>query len=55
MCGGPTRRTVPLPQAIAYALLADLPPIYGLYCSVVPVLVYSLTTTSKHTYGSASS
>ena len=36
-------------QAISYALLADLPPIYGLFCSVAPVLVYALTTSSPHT------
>uniref|UniRef100_A0A6U1U0C5 STAS domain-containing protein n=1 Tax=Vannella robusta TaxID=1487602 RepID=A0A6U1U0C5_9EUKA len=31
-----------IPQAIAYAILAGLPPVYGLYTAFVPVLVYSL-------------
>ena len=31
-----------VPQAIAYALLAGLPPIYGLYSSTMTVFVYSL-------------
>ena len=31
-----------VPQAIAYALLAGLPPIYGLYSSTVTVFIYSL-------------
>jgi SulP family sulfate permease len=31
-----------IPQAIAYALLAGLPPIYGLYSSTMSLFVYSL-------------
>lgn len=34
------------PQAIAYALLAGLPPQAGLYAAMAPVLVYALTGTS---------
>jgi MFS superfamily sulfate permease-like transporter len=37
------------PQAFAYAVLAGLPPQYGLYCSVIPLVVYAVTTTSTHT------
>ena len=37
-----------VPQAMAYALLAGLPPIYGLYASVVPAIVYALFGTSRH-------
>ena len=36
-----------IPQAMAYALLAGLPPIYGLYASIVPILVYSFLGTSR--------
>lgn len=37
-----------VPQSMAYALLAGLPPIYGLYASTVPAVVYALFGTSKH-------
>ena len=36
-----------VPQAMAYAVIAGLPPIYGLYASVVPLLAYALMGTSK--------
>ena len=37
-----------IPQGMAYALVAGMPPIYGLYSSVVPLLVYALMGTSPH-------
>lgn len=37
-----------VPQAMAYALLAGLPPIYGLYASIVPLLIYPLLGSSRH-------
>ena len=37
-----------VPQSMAYALLAGLPPIYGLYASTVPAIAYALFGTSKH-------
>jgi len=36
-----------VPQCMAYAVLANLPPVYGLYSSVVGVLVYSVLGTSR--------
>ena len=33
---------------LAYALLAGLPAVYGLYGSFVPVIVYSFLGTSMH-------
>lgn len=36
-----------VPQAMAYAYLAGMPPIYGLYASLLPVLVYGLFGTSR--------
>ncbi|MEM8585607.1 MAG: sulfate permease [Bacteroidota bacterium] len=40
--GGVTVGVLLVPQAMAYALLAGVDPIYGLYASLVPLLVYSL-------------
>ena len=37
-----------VPQSMAYAMLAGLPPIYGLYASIVPTVVYALFGTSRH-------
>ncbi len=39
---------VVLPQGVAYATLAGLPPEYGLYCAMVPVVVAALFGSSLH-------
>ena len=36
-----------VPQAMAYAFLAGVPPIYGLYASVVPLILYALLGSSR--------
>ena len=36
-----------IPQGMAYALIAGLPPIYGLYAALIPQIVYAILGTSK--------
>lgn len=36
-----------IPQSLAYALLAGLPPEAGLYASIVPILIYAVFGTSR--------
>ena len=36
-----------IPQSLAYALLAGLPPEAGIYASIVPILLYALFGTSR--------
>ncbi|NJC27678.1 SulP family inorganic anion transporter [Neolewinella antarctica] len=38
-----------VPQAMAYALLAGVPPVYGLYAALVPLVGYALFASSPHT------
>lgn len=37
-----------IPQGMAYAVIAGLPPIYGLYAALVPPFIYPLLATSRH-------
>ena len=47
LAAGLTVGAMLVPQAMAYALLAGLPPEVGLYASTVPVLAYALFGTSR--------
>ncbi|MGB1362068.1 MAG: SulP family inorganic anion transporter, partial [Flavobacteriaceae bacterium] len=36
-----------IPQGMAYAMIAGLPPVYGLYAAIFPQIVYALMGTSR--------
>lgn len=44
---GLTTAVMLIPQGMAYAMLAGLPPIHGLYASIVPIAIYALLGTSR--------
>ena len=47
LIAGITVGIILIPQGIAYALIAGLPPIYGLYCALVPQIMYAIFGSSK--------
>ena len=48
LLAGITVGVVLVPQGVAYAMLAELPPIYGLYSSLLPLPIYAAMCTSRH-------
>ena len=36
-----------IPQGMAYAMIAGMPPIYGLYAATIPIILYSMLGTSR--------
>lgn len=47
LIAGLTTAVMLIPQGMAYAMLAGLPPIVGLYASTVPLVVYALLGSSR--------
>jgi SulP family sulfate permease len=45
---GVTVAVLLIPQAMAFAMLAGLPPVAGLYASVFPIVAYALFGSSRH-------
>jgi SulP family sulfate permease len=48
LLAGLTVATVALPQAMAYALIAGIPPVYGLYTAIIMTALASLLGSSRH-------
>ena len=47
MLAGATVGIMLVPQSMAYAMIAGLPPVYGLYAAIFPQLIYALLGTSR--------
>jgi SulP family sulfate permease len=47
LLAGITVMVVLVPQALAYAMLAGVPPVYGLYAATIPPLLYALVGSSR--------
>ena len=47
LSAGVTVAVMLIPQGMAYAMLAGLPPIIGLYASIIPLFIYALFGTSR--------
>ncbi|KQC30377.1 SulP family inorganic anion transporter [Flagellimonas eckloniae] len=47
LIAGATLGIMLIPQGMAYAMIAGMPPIYGLYAALVPQFIYALTGTSR--------
>lgn len=47
LTAGLTVGVILIPQGIAYAMIAGLPPIYGLYTALIPQIIYAIFGTSR--------
>ena len=48
LAAGLTVGVMLIPQGMAYAMVAGLPPIYGLYAGIAPLIVYAFLGSSRH-------
>ncbi len=48
LIAGLTGAVIVLPQGVAFALIAGLPPVYGLYSAMVPPVIAALFGSSRH-------
>src|SRR5512135_619626 len=48
LIAGLTGAVIVLPQGVAFAIIAGLPPEYGLYSAIVPAIVAALFGSSHH-------
>lgn len=48
LIAGISLSAIVIPQSMAYAAMAGLNPVIGLYSSLIPAIIYSLLGTSKH-------
>ena len=48
LVAGFTGAVIVLPQGVAFALIAGLPPVYGLYTAMVPPIIAALFGSSRH-------
>ena len=48
LIAGFTGAVIVLPQGVAFALIAGLPPVYGLYTAMVPPIIAALFGSSRH-------
>ena len=48
LIAGVSIAVIVIPQGLAYAMIAGLPPIYGLYAALIPQLIHGILGTSRH-------
>ena len=47
LSAGVTVGVMLIPQGMAYAMIAGLPPVYGLYAAMIPQVIYAIFGTSR--------
>src|SRR5512135_909282 len=49
---GITLAALIIPLNIGYAQVAGLPPVFGLYAGIIPLVIFAIFTSSRHVVGS---